>query len=181
MSATVPREMTAKITLMISFILLHSCSQPNTEASPGFIKLTMQCKAHRQPEHCWPRGFCCVCTVLLRCKWGHLAENILHWSHASNTLLSRDTTSTTTENMKEPLKTAKQSHSLFPANKIPVGISVKLPFGAVSQNSLLYIIMSFGFITKGRRLRYLQCWSRSASSSQLCICDLGKVIQLSNG
>lgn len=91
------------------------------------------------------------------------------------------TTSTTPENMKEPLKTAKQSHSHFPANKIPVRISVKLPFGAVAQNSLLYIIMSFGFITKGRRLRYLQCWSRSASSSQLCICDLGKVIQLSNG
>lgn len=108
----------------------------------------MQCKAHRQPEHCWPRGFCCVCTVLLRCKWGHLAENILHWSHASNTLLSRGTTSTTPENMKEPLKTAKQSHSHFPANKIPVGISVKLPFGAVAQNSLLYIIIPLGLLPK---------------------------------
>lgn len=46
MSATVPREMTAKTILMISFILLHSCSQPNRETSPGFIKLTIQCKAH---------------------------------------------------------------------------------------------------------------------------------------
>lgn len=140
----------------------------------------IQCKAQRQHEHCWPGGFCCICKVLLRFKWGDLAENVLGWSHASKILLSRGTTSTTPDNMKELLKTAKQSHRHFPANKIPVRISVKLPFGAVAQNKLLYI-MSFGSIIKGTRLRYLQCWSRSASSSQLCIYDLEKVIQLLNG
>lgn len=69
----------------------------------------------------------------------------------SNILLSRGTTFTTPENMKEVLKTSKQSCSRFPANEIPVRISVKLPFGAGAQNGLLYI-MSSGSITKGRRL-----------------------------
>lgn len=116
----------------------------------------------------------------MRFKWGDLAENVSWCSHASNVLLSRSITSTTPENMKELLETDKQSQSHFPAPKIPMRICVKLPFGDVAKNRLLYIT-SFGSITKGRRLRYLQCWSRSASSSHLCIYDLEKVIQLFNG
>lgn len=133
MSATVPREMIAKTTLMISFILLHSCSQPNTNRGQSRVHQTHNPMQSTQHEPCWPGGSCCSCTVLLRFKWGNLAENVLWWSNASSILLSRGTTSTTPENMKELLKTTKQSHSPFPANKIPVRISVKLPFGAVPK------------------------------------------------
>lgn len=54
--------------------------------------------------------------------------------------------------MKKLLKTTKQSHSPFPANKTPVRISVKLPFGAVTKNRLPYI-KSFWSTTTGRRLK----------------------------
>lgn len=101
-SATVPREITAKrLTLTLSFNLLHSCSCHNQTQKPvqGSSKPWSE-EARRQHEHMHVAGtgasaaWCC--SGLSREAW----QKVLRWLQASNTLLSSGTASTTPENVK---------------------------------------------------------------------------------
>lgn len=176
--ATVPRETTAKrLTRTISFTWRrsHFChSQTQMEISPESVKITIQHEARSQPEHTivlLARGLLLYLHGVAAAQAGRMTEKVLRRSLASNTVLSSGTTSTTPKSMKPALKTAKDSPSHFPATRTPAGAAAELPFGALSSKKLLYVT-SPGSPAKARGLRYLPCWSRSASRFQLCVYDL---------